>query len=173
MLQDKYLPQFDFFEKHGIQIATTPDRIFSLVDEFDLRDSKLIRFLFLLRGMGSEMTLKKGLVNENFVELEKLPDQEVALGLAGQFWKPQGNLQKLSADEFRVFDRENFVKAVWNFTLTTVGDNTTWVETETRIQCIGTKARRRFRVYWFFIKPFSGIIRMEILRLIKRKAEKK
>jgi hypothetical protein len=172
MLQDKYLPQFDFFEKHSVRIATRAEKIFPLIDELDLRGSRLIRFLFLLRGMGSDMTLKKGLVQENFVELEKVKDRELVLGLAGQFWKPNGNLQKLSSAEFKLFSRENFAKAVWNFRLIPIDENATTLETETRILCMGGDARNRFSYYWFFIKPFSGMIRKEILRLIKREAER-
>ncbi|HYC85347.1 MAG TPA: hypothetical protein VEB86_09000 [Chryseosolibacter sp.] len=173
MLQDKYLPTFDFFEHHSIQVASPPERIFPLIDELDLGQSRLIRFLFLLRGMGADMTLKHGLLQENFVELEKISDQELALGLVGQFWRPSGNLQKLSPAEFLAFNTEDFAKAVWNFRLTRAGHQATMVETETRILCLGGRARRRFSFYWFFIKPFSGIIRMEILRLIKRTAERR
>jgi hypothetical protein len=43
--------------------------------------------------------------------------------------------------------------------------------TETRIKCLDNESRRSFGFYWMFIQPFSGLIRMEMLRAIKRKAE--
>jgi hypothetical protein len=34
------------------------------------------------------------------------------------------------------------------------------------------ESRRRFRLYWLFIGPFSGLIRRKILRSIKHEAER-
>jgi len=47
----------------------------------------------------------------------------------------------------------------------------TRLTTETRIKCLDEDSRSRFGWYWAFIRPFSGLIRMEMLRAIKRKAE--
>lgn len=45
------------------------------------------------------------------------------------------------------------------------------LSTETRIQYFGPAARHKFRLYWFFIGPFSGAIRVGLLRGIRRRAE--
>jgi hypothetical protein len=34
--------------------------------------------------------------------------------------------------------------------------------------CLDESSRRRFRRYWLFIRPFSGLIRMEMLRVIRQ-----
>ena len=47
----------------------------------------------------------------------------------------------------------------------------TLLATETRVLCLDTASRRRFRLYWTLIGPFSGLIRKDILRSIKRQAE--
>jgi hypothetical protein len=47
----------------------------------------------------------------------------------------------------------------------------TILETETRIQCLDKNALKKFSWYWFFIRPFSGMIRLQILKSIKRSAE--
>jgi hypothetical protein len=122
--------------------------------------------------MTTGMTLKKGLLQNNFIELERIKDQELLLGLVGQFWKPNGNLKKLTPEEFKSFNQPMFLKATWNFELISQKNNKTILETETRIQCLDEKSHKMFSRYWFFIRPFSGLIRKEILKSVKRKAER-
>ena len=45
------------------------------------------------------------------------------------------------------------------------------LSTETRIAYFGGEARRRFRAYWLFVRPFSGFLRRSLLAGIKRRAE--
>jgi hypothetical protein len=45
------------------------------------------------------------------------------------------------------------------------------LSTETRVWAADPPARRRFRLYWLAIRPFSGLIRRLWLRAIKRRAE--
>lgn len=44
--------------------------------------------------------------------------------------------------------------------------------TETRVQAADARARRRFRLYWLFIRPWSGLIRRLWLREIARRARR-
>jgi hypothetical protein len=172
MLHEKFLPEYHFSEKHQIEIARPPEKIFKLVNEFDFTESWIIRTLFKLRGMTTGMAVKKGLLQANFIELEVHQNRELLLGLIGQFWKPTGNLKSVRPEEFRAFSQARFLKATWNFLLIPKTENITILETETRIQCLDAYAHRMFSRYWFFIRPFSGIIRREILRSIRKKAER-
>jgi hypothetical protein len=103
MLLDKYLPKYDFSSNHAIEIAASAEKIYSIINDFDFSDSRVIRILMALRGMGQSMASKTGLVQGNFIELEKIENKELAMGLVGQFWKPGGNLQNLSAAQFTLF----------------------------------------------------------------------
>jgi hypothetical protein len=78
----------------------------------------------------------------------------------------------MTAAEFISFNEPEFLKATWNFELTAQTDGKTMLETETRIRCLDEKAYKKFARYWFFIRPFSGLIRKEILRTVRRKAER-
>jgi hypothetical protein len=40
----------------------------------------------------------------------------------------------------------------------------TRISTQTRIRALGGGARRRFRLYWLIIRPFSGLLRREMLK---------
>jgi hypothetical protein len=66
-----------------------------------------------------------------------------------------------------------WVKAVWNFQCEKLGENKTKVSTETRVLCVAPITKITFRLYWLMIKPFSGLIRKKMLKIIKNDSETK
>jgi hypothetical protein len=168
----RYLPRWHFQEKHSILIAASPEVIFALAERLDVSDSSIIRFLYWLRGMPARALNKQGMQSTRFIELEKISNQEIIIGLIGQFWKPNGNLQLFKPTEFIDFRRAEFLKAVWNFKIIPSSPTVSLLETETRVECLDRIAYKKFSRYWFFIRPFSGLIRNEMLRAIKKKAER-
>lgn len=171
-LHEKYLPEYDFNEVHSIDVDAEEEVIFNAISELEARRSPLIRWLLRLRGMKtSGLSGFQNLHKMGFTVLEMDPFHEGIAGLVGQFWKPSGNIQMLTRDEFCSFAEEGFLKATWNFRITKNINGTNRVETETRIQCLGASAKRKFRPYWFVIKPFSGIIRKEMLKVIREQAQ--
>ena len=172
MLPDKYLPAFHFSEKHSIQITATPSAVSDQIAVLNVSDSWMIRILLALRGIPRKTsTGMEGWKKMGFVVLEHQPDKEIILGLIGQFWKANGNIQSFVREEFITMINPAFVKAVWNFKISPLDESRVLLETETRIFCAGDQVRKRFYRYWFFVKPFSGLIRKEMLKIIKRKAE--
>ena len=174
MLIDEFLPVYDFSERHETNISASAEKVFEALDSTDLADSWLIWGLFALRGLGWSRASKKLTLREmtgsGFAILGETPNEEILLGLAGKFWTPTGKLQKIDAGNFKEFDEKGFAKAVWNFSLDEKGGETT-LKTETRIRCLDEDSRQSFALYWTLIKPFSGLIRTEMLRIIKEKAE--
>jgi hypothetical protein len=67
--------------------------------------------------------------------------------------------------------RRGRVKAAWNIVIGESDGAFCDLSTETRIQYFGEAARRKFRLYWTLIGPFSGAIRTGLLRGIRRRAE--
>jgi len=172
MLQEKYLPLYDYSEKHSIIIRKEPEEIWPIIVEGDLSGSWIIRLLFAVRGMPARMTRLEGLHKARFIPLEEEKNVELIIGLIGQFWKAGGNLQLFQPEQFISWQKPGFSKGSWSFKLIPLSDHLTRLETETRVQCLDAVALKRFKRYWFFIRPFSGLIRKEILRGIKMKAEK-
>jgi len=170
VLQNKYLPAPHFSEIHRIAIQQPPDKVWPLVERLDFSGSKVIRFLFALRGMPAQMMNLDSLEKGGFKLLEA-QQHELIIGLVGQFWKPSGNLQSFTPIEFVNYVKPGFTKATWSFTLSANKEIST-LETETRIFCTDDHSRRLFKRYWFFIRPFSGLIRMEILKGIRTKSER-
>ncbi|HEU0012416.1 MAG TPA: hypothetical protein VFQ45_01965 [Longimicrobium sp.] len=186
MLIDGWMGEYDFSERHALRIAATPERVYAAARAMDFRGSWVIRTLFALRAVpalftragrrregegGSPLaTTGDGLLRAGgFVLLEEQPGREVVLGLVGRFWKASGCLVPVTPDGFRAFDRPGYTMAAWNFTVAPEGDGSV-LATETRVRCTDAAARRRFRPYWTLIRPFSGLIRMEILRSVRRAA---
>ena len=171
-LHEKYLPEYDFNEVHRIEVDADDKSIFQAIMDLDARRSRLIRVLLRMRGMDTNVVSGfQNLSRMGFTVLELDPFREGIAGLVGQFWKPSGNIQSVTAEEFCSFTRDGFLKATWNFRIVKSQKGTNTVETETRILCLGSSAKWRFRPYWFLIRPFSGIIRKEMLKIIRGQAQ--
>jgi len=176
MLIDEFLPVYDFSERHETNIRASAERVYAAVDSTDFAGSWIIWSLLALRGLGwsqsSKKTTLRDMTRSGFAVLGENPNKEILLGLAGKFWTLGGSLQKIDAGNFKEFSEKGFAKAVWNFSLAENGGETL-LKTETRIQCLDEDSRQSFALYWTVVKPFSGLIRTEMLRLIKEKAERK
>jgi hypothetical protein len=107
-----------------------------------------------------------------FILLGEKPNEELLLGLVGRFWTLSGELRRLDSEGFRKFNEPGFAKAAWNFSLSERSDGSVLLETETRVCCTNDASRKRFRLYWFVIGVFSGLIRREVLRAVKQNAER-
>ncbi|MBI3160795.1 MAG: hypothetical protein HYZ26_14445 [Chloroflexi bacterium] len=171
MLIDEFLPDYQFVERHTILIPRPPADIYPAVRALDLSASPVVRALFRLRGLPPAALRLEGLLKMGFTLLAEEPPEEILLGLAGQFWALKGNLLPLDPAAFRQFDRPDYARAAWNFTLAADGLSATRLATETRIHCPTPQTRRRFAAYWAFIGPFSAWIRREALRAVKRRVE--
>ena len=175
MLIDEFLPVYDFSERHETRIRASAEKVFEAVGTTDFNESWVIWGLLAMRGLGfgntsAKLTLRDAF--DNFSVLSEKPNEEILLGLAGKFWTLTGNMQKVDAGNFKEFNKEGFAKAVWNFSVSETSGETL-LKTETRIQCLDEASRQSFALYWTVVKPFSGLIRDEMLRLIKEKAERK
>lgn len=180
MLIDEELPTYDFTEHHQIRIDGTPAQVDRAARTADLGASWVMRALFVLRGLprlftkgrvrrASRLDLTE-LQRHGFMMIRDEPKHEMVLGIVGRFWHPTGNIATIEPEEFRSFERDGFCKAAWNFVIKPDGGSSL-LSTETRIRCFGPHARKRFSAYWFFVRPFSGWIRILMLRKIRKAAE--
>jgi hypothetical protein len=99
--------------------------------------------------------------------------EEVVIGLLGRFWTPRGGLRaEVSEADFRHGPPRGLALAGWNFTACPLDEARTELATETRVWC-APDARWKFRIYWLFVRPGSGLIRRAMLRSIRREAERR
>ncbi len=170
MLIDEFLSEYDFVERHDISIHAGAADIYRAANEVDFSESFIIKWLLRLRGMSGTNVTLKSMKRSRFEILGETLNKEMVLGLVGRFWTLQGDLKKIDAESFKKFDTTGYAKAVWNFSLAKDGDETR-LSTETRIKCLDAESRRSFEWYWMLIRPFSGLIRMEMLKTIKNRVE--
>lgn len=184
LLIDEMLPRFDEFERHEIVVRAARRAVYEALRRVDLLGPRVVRWLLALRGApgalrGRAPRRPRGilslerLLEGGFILLGERPEEEMALGVIGRFWTLTGERLPLDAEGFRRFDRPGYAKAVWNFRLVDAGDGMTRLSTETRICCLDETSRRRFRLYWRVIGPFSGLIRIALLRAIAREATRR
>lgn len=151
MLINKHLPRYTYNEHHKILVNGSVKNCFVVAKNLDISGSLVTKTLLKLRGLpAKDLSLPGFIKNIGFAYLEE-------------------DLYK----EFVIDASQPNIKIIWNFHFQEEENNKTIVSTETRILCLSKRSKFFFSIYWFFIKPFSGIIRREMLRLIKEKVENK
>lgn len=165
---DKYLPIYSLNELHETIVNCPVERVYDVAFDFDLSKSRLIKFLFTLRGLPTaRMNLQSFIQDAGFTHFEENRPYENVMG----FWM-RPKIEKVpSYDDFVDESIPSWVKAAWNFRFEETGENRTRVTTETRVLCVKPITRITFGLYWILVKPFSGLIRKEMLKIIKADAE--
>lgn len=146
--------------------------------EQELGASPLAKAFLFLRGYGGRAlragagTLPERLRRFGFTTLDEVPGRELVFGVAGRFWRWNGDLRAIpDRAAFEAFAEDGCVKGAWNLSIRAGSAGGCELSTETRVECFGDTARRRFRRYWRLIAPFSGLIRVALLRGVARRAE--
>jgi hypothetical protein len=175
---DEFLSTHDFSAVHEIRINAPPTVVYRCLLRCNFNDLWLVRLLMTIRTGKLQpknrvpRDLPARLKGTGFVILDDVPGEELIIGVAGRFWRPNGGrCLDLTAGDFSGFCCPGYAKAAWNFRLKTESPECTVLSTETRIKCFGRAALWKFRVYWSLIGPFSGLMRKAILKQVKTEAE--
>jgi len=167
MLIDTYLPHYHYREFHSIKIVSSSEDVYYRVINCDLSRSCMIRFLFRVRGMRQKLSTIKDISRLGFVKLDEKPGEEILFGIISNRPTFSGCEIIRSPSEFIEYNNENIIKAVINLRVIRESPSNQIVSTETRVWCGSNKMKKGFRVYWFFVNPFSRIIRKSMLHQIK------
>ncbi|RED98020.1 hypothetical protein [Marinoscillum furvescens] len=169
-----FLSQAQFTANHSIGINANPATTFSHLQELDFHHARITSWLFSLRKIQVPSALTaEGLAGTGFHLLENIPNHSLTLGLIGQFWKKEGNLQKFNPDNFDINHTAGFAKATWTFQLLELPSKKTLLTLQTRVQCMDENSLERFRKYWWLVKWISNFTRRELLLTLKQTIEKK
>lgn len=180
MLIDSFAPNPDAIETHRIAIAAARDVVYAALWTTDLGGSPVIKVLLGLRSLpelvvhrfhsrprNQRITLQT-LIDSGFGVLAEKPGEEIVLGVTGRFWCPTGNLSSFKREDFDQPVPPGIARAVWNFHVRESPNGLTILSTETRVTCGDLASRRKFRWYWLFVRPFSGLIRRLMLKNVRR-----
>ena len=180
---DRHLPVYRHREVHELTVQASADAVMRAIRELKGRDVALVRPLFALRSLPAwllrrpvrtappDQRVVDTILKAGFILLEESP-LEMVVGVIGRVWQISATLIPLSgAADFAAFDREGYAKGIMSFTVEPLGPDRARLRTETRVLPLGREAARKFRLYWFFVRPGSGLIRWIWLAAIKRRAE--
>jgi hypothetical protein len=176
-LNNKYLPIFNYSEKHSLKIKGNPEQVMNGIQNLKIHDDFFIKLAIAIRELPNKICSKSKEQKppfslENFTLLEK-SNTQIAFGLIGQFWKNDyGQVKFESSANFLEFEKLDYVKLVLYFDINQINNEFCHVTTETRALCLGEKALIKFRPYWYLIRPVSGFIRHRILLIIQKNVKK-
>ena len=182
MLIDSFVPIPDAVEVHQLLINAPRKVVYQALWTTDFGGAS-VKLLLLLRLIpeifarrscswprNRKITLHT-LIDSDFGLLAENPPEELVLGVTGRFWRPTGNVSRFDRADFDRPVPTGFARAAWNFSLQPEPPDRTLLRTETRIICGDAASRRKFRAYWLLVRPFSGLIRLIMLRRIRSVAE--
>jgi hypothetical protein len=182
MLIDSFAPKPDATEIHSIVINAPRQIVYHVLKTADLGQSVIIKSLLALRSIpgyiarpcaipqNRQITMQT-LMDSGFGLLAEKPGEEIVLGITGRFWRPAGNVSPFNRPDF---DREvpaGFARGVWNFSVSEKVPGKTILTTETRVTCGDAASRRKFLAYWLVVRPFSGLIRLIMLKSVRKIVE--
>lgn len=189
MLLDEYLPQFDVRIRCATRIVASSATVYASLWTTNFDHWGVTRSLYAVRTLPSfpsrpvktwhrfydqlfrrRFTLDQMLL-EGFALLDERRGEELVLGTIGRFWRARGELRAPNPVQFRAPAPAGTAKAAWSFEVGAQANGATELKTETRVLCADAATRRRFCAYWILIKPFSGLIRQEMLAAVRSTAE--
>lgn len=182
-----FVPDATSGNDSAIDIAAPPDVVWRVLEELrvdDLRATKLLMGVRSLparvlhrgslrpRRAGAAATLLGAMTSSRFTVLCREPGTILTLGIVGQFWRLNGGDDANVGDAaaFVDFARPGFVKSAIDFVLEGREDGTR-LTTRTCNRPTDDAAARRFRRYWRVIGPGSKLIRLDLLRAVRCRAE--
>ena len=182
MLIDSFAPNPDAVETHSIVIKAPRETVYRVLKTADLGQSFIIKSLLALRSLPGfiarpcamprrrQITLQT-LMDSGFGLLAEKPGEEIVLGITGRFWRPVGNVSPFNRPDFDQPVRAGFARGAWNFSVSEPIPGQTLLTTETRVTCGDPASRRKFLAYWLVVRPFSGLIRLIMLKSVRKIAE--
>jgi hypothetical protein len=145
----------EFVMRHALEADCDAEALDRALREVTFGEVPLVRALVFARGLGLPRRDQNVLeaIRRRGVLLEDVPGEGVAVSLEGQFWRMRGRGPEPAAAAVVRFRAQDKLLA-----------------TETRVH-VPPASRRKFQRYWRVVRPFSGLIRMSVLRAAKRRAE--
>jgi hypothetical protein len=182
-LLDRFMPTYDVREQHQVTVRAPAEVTHACARELDLRRAPLVRGLFRTRqllmggGRNAPEITQRSFLDEvqalGWRVLAEEPGRELVMGAVTQPWVADVVFRGVAPEEFAAFQEPNYVKIAWTIGVAPQADGRSMFRTETRAVATDPAARVRFRRYWTLASPGIVLIRWEMLRLVKREAERR
>lgn len=134
-LLDDWLPEFDVVERHDAAVPLPPERALDVALATPAAPDRIVAALLRARGLPDRgRTIEELFGGDEFRQLGRGPTEWAA-----------------------ALERPGLKIAI-DFRAEPIPGGSR-LSTETRVQATNEQARRRFRLYWLVIGPFSALIR--------------
>ena len=180
-LLDQFLPEYEVVERHEVRVRAPADVTFLAARNLDLSRSTVVKAIFAGRSllMGATPVRTKDAV-PLFEEalaigwgiLAEVPGRKVVFGAVARPWNPDVVFEPVPPESFATFDRPGYAKIVWTMEAEAVDAYTATARTETRVSTTDPVSRERFRRYWAAVSPGVRLIRRQMLRGLRKSAER-
>lgn len=169
---DTVLPRWHHHECHQVAVGAPSAVVLRAAQDLTWAEVPMFRALMSLRFLRSDISAQESTVLEVMIEdgfdvLDRSDDHLVFGQVLRTVGASKGRVPVDGAAGFAAFDQPGHVKIAFDFRV--AGPALT---TETRVFATDPRSRRRFTAYWLLIRPFSGLIRHEWLRGIRRRAQR-
>lgn len=169
------IPEAEFCSFHAGIVRAAPASVRAAIDEVGFSDLALGRLLFAARGLAAAEGLPLFDMFERHAGAAVVRGRPryAAVAMVGRPWSPIPKARSVrSLEEVRRFDEPGWLRYGMDWTLTPLEGGRTLLETSTLCEPTSDRARRAFRAYWSVIRPGSALIRDDLIRGIRRRAER-
>jgi hypothetical protein len=169
------LPGAEFTEHHDLVVGAPREHVWSALRATRWSDLRVSLPLLAVRGLGAlppsgEAGLLLGPGGPTPLVLLDPPRYAAGAAVARPWQlRPSRGPRIGSLDDLASFDDPGWLKMGMDFSLHPLSGDRTRLATSTWCEPTDEEARRRFARYWRVVRPFSGLIRMDLLRAVARR----
>lgn len=193
---DEFLPIFDVSDAVATVVLADVATTWNALMEVDLLDvgrrRPLVAILGMVRGLPdmvahlarratlpptpSRLSLRDTTSippdEGGWLLLGERPNDEIALGLVGKFWKPVIEFAKVDAGEFRDFAAPGYAKTVYALSVRPLDAGRTLLTGVMRTATTDESSRRWFRRYWTFgVGSGAHVLVQGVIDVVREAAE--
>jgi hypothetical protein len=174
---DQILPEYQFSERHSTRIHAQPEQVMQAVRESTFADMKSLVTLLKIRGAVLRIPVDDSGAFADTRVLDGFSKSGYFFDESGReiamfgVWNARANRRPdlSSLREFAAYREQGAVKMGFDFIVEETGEGCCTLTTETRVVVLDVT--RGMASYWRLIVPGSGLLRLQWLEGIKRRAE--
>ena len=175
---DDVMPEYQFFERHSTHIHAGPEQVMQAVRESTFGDMKSLARLLKIRGAVLRIHERGDFLKDKRVldafsasgYVSGGSDHEIVM-CGGANMRAKRSLGVRTLQEFADYRDQGAVKMAYDFNVKDASGGWSIINTETRVLALDDSTRRGMGCYWRLIVPGSGLLRLQWLQGIKKRAE--
>ena len=172
------MPEYQFFERHTARIHAGPEQVMQAVRQSTFGDMKSLVTLLKIRGAVLRIHDTGDFLQDKRVldafsasgYVSGGSDHEIVM-CGGANMRAKRSVAVRTLQEFADYRQQGAVKMAFDFNVENAGGGWSTISTETRVLALDDSTRRGMGRYWRLIVPGSGLLRLQWLEGIKKRAE--